>query len=245
MLDLGRLADAVACLAEAVAGAPNGLDYRRNLSPRAGKSRRSGRRPAGADRRHRAVPRPASPCAMPPSCCACAGGISFRRRGWPSRRGPLGIADACTFGLKGHALSSLGRHDEAAIAYQDALKLGPEDPYVRHLVVSSGAMPDAKRAPEGLYPHRLRWLRRSIRRSSDLAGLPHPGRHPADSPEPSKNRRRPSRGPVLDLGCGTGMVALAIGDLPLGRLPGWTCRRGCSPTPAPSGSMPNCGRATS
>ena len=52
----------------------------------------------------------------------------------------LGIADACTFGMSGHALSSLGRHDEAAVAYQDALKLGPADPYVRHLVASSGAM---------------------------------------------------------------------------------------------------------
>ena len=66
---------------------------------------------------------------------ACRGG-ACRRRG---RRLP--------FGLMGHALSSLGRHAEAAEAYAEALKLGPDDPYVRHLVAASGILPSAARAP--------------------------------------------------------------------------------------------------
>jgi cytochrome c-type biogenesis protein CcmH/NrfG len=52
--------------------------------------------------------------------------------------------------MKGHALSSLGDHDQAVSAYQEALKLAPEDPYVRHLVVAATAMPGSKRAPEEL-----------------------------------------------------------------------------------------------
>jgi Flp pilus assembly protein TadD len=56
------------------------------------------------------------------------------------------LADACLFGLQGHALSSLGRHEEAADAYAEALKLGPDDPSVRHLVAASGRVPPKKRA---------------------------------------------------------------------------------------------------
>ena len=58
-----------------------------------------------------------------------------------------GVVDACLFGLKGHAFSSLGRHEEAAEAYSEALKLGPDDPYVRHLVAASGIVPSAPFAP--------------------------------------------------------------------------------------------------
>ena len=58
-----------------------------------------------------------------------------------------GVADASVFGLRGHALSSLGRHEEANLAYAEALKLAPEDPYVRHLVVAAGLLPQASRAP--------------------------------------------------------------------------------------------------
>src|SRR4029077_16936096 len=58
-----------------------------------------------------------------------------------------GVADACSFGLMGHALSSLGRHADATEAYADALKLGPDDPYVRHLVAASGILPGERRAP--------------------------------------------------------------------------------------------------
>jgi len=131
-----------------------------------------------------------------------------------------GIADACTFGLKGHALSTLGRHQEAAIAYQDALKLGPEDPYVRHLVVSSGAMPDSKRAPEAYV--RTVFDGYADRFESHLISLGYriPGAMRTMLQAHPRVAAGLSIGPVLDLGCGTGMAALAIGDLPLGPFTG-------------------------
>jgi predicted TPR repeat methyltransferase len=121
-----------------------------------------------------------------------------------------GVIDACLFGLKGHALSSLGHHDEAADAYAEALKLGPEDPYVRHLVASAGAAPGAPRAPadylhavfngyaERFEPHllslgyRVPWLV-----------------HDALKPHTAGQA-------VLDLGCGTGLLAAVLADLKLG-----------------------------
>jgi predicted TPR repeat methyltransferase len=122
--------------------------------------------------------------------------------------------------LKGHALSTLGRHQEAAIAYQDALKLGPEDPYVRHLVVSSGAMPDSKRAPEAYV--RTVFDGYADRFESHLISLGYriPGAMRTMLQAHPRVAAGLSIGPVLDLGCGTGMAALAIGDLPLGPFTG-------------------------
>jgi Flp pilus assembly protein TadD len=73
-----------------------------------------------------------------------------------------GIADASTFGLRGHALSSLGRHDEAAVAYNEALKLAPGDAYVRHLAASAGTASTASRAPDEYVRTFVRRLRRSF-----------------------------------------------------------------------------------
>ena len=122
-----------------------------------------------------------------------------------------GVVDACLFGLKGHALSSLGRHEEAAGAYAEALKLGPEDPYVRHLVAASGALPGALRAPTDYLRavfngyadrfeahllslgYRVPWLLRDALQAQGVHG-----------------------GPVLDLGCGTGLLAVVLADLEFG-----------------------------
>jgi predicted TPR repeat methyltransferase len=131
-----------------------------------------------------------------------------------------GIADACSFGLMGHALSSLGRHAEAAGAYAEALKLGPEDQYVRHLVTAAGILPGAPRAP-------AEYLRAVFdgyaeRFESHLIALGYriPGliravlaRHPAIA-------AGACLGPALDLGCGTGFVAVALSDLPVAPLIG-------------------------
>lgn len=128
-----------------------------------------------------------------------------------------GLVDACIFGLKGHALSNLGRHDEAAEAYAEALKLGPEDPYVRHLVAASGALPGSDRAPlpyvravfnnyaEGFESHLISLSYRvpGLVRKALLEALPMP-----TSGKPL--------GPVLDLGCGTGLAAVVLADLPVG-----------------------------
>lgn len=131
-----------------------------------------------------------------------------------------GIVDACLFGLKGHALSSLGRHEDAAEAYQEALKLGPDDTYVRHLAASAGSVPGGTRAPsdyvrtlfdgyaDGFEEHLISLGYRvpALIRTALL-------RHP-------KLARGEHAGPVLDLGCGTGLIAVVLSDLRLGPFTG-------------------------
>jgi predicted TPR repeat methyltransferase len=131
-----------------------------------------------------------------------------------------GVADACSFGLMGHALSSLGRHTEAADAYTEALKLGPDDPYVRHLVASSGIVPGAVRAP-------VEYLRAVFngyaeRFEAHLISLGYriPGLMRAAVALHPDLVAGGQLGPALDLGCGTGLVAVALSGLQVGPLTG-------------------------
>jgi predicted TPR repeat methyltransferase/thioredoxin-like negative regulator of GroEL len=214
MRDLGRIADAVACLTNAVADAPNELNYREAL---ADALEQSGEPDAALRVLTDGIAR--CPANVPIRNAAIL--LCIRRRDFAQavrlseQARSLGIADACTFGMKGHALSSLGDHEQAAIAYQEALKLAPEDPYVRHLVASSTAMMDSKRAPDGYirtvfdgyadrFEAHLISLRYGIPGAIRTILLNHP-----------KMASGLSLGPVLDLGCGTGLVGLAISDLPI------------------------------
>jgi len=128
-----------------------------------------------------------------------------------------GVADAGTFGLKGHALSSLGRHDEAATAYNEALKLAPGDANVRHLAASSGILASAQSSSED-YVRTLfdsyadRFESHLIKLGYRIPGLIR--RYVIDFASVA------NIGPVLDLGCGTGLVALALSDLMLGPVTG-------------------------
>ncbi len=132
----------------------------------------------------------------------------------------VGVADACSFGLMGHSLSSLGRHTEAADAYTEALKLGPDDAYVRHLVASSGIVPGADRAP-------VEYLRAVFngyaeRFETHLISLGYriPGLMRAAVASHPDLVADGQLGPALDLGCGTGLVAVALSDLQVGPLTG-------------------------
>ncbi|MDE2198499.1 MAG: methyltransferase domain-containing protein [Rhodospirillales bacterium] len=122
-----------------------------------------------------------------------------------------GGADACVFGLHGHALSILGRHADAGRSYAEALKLAPEDRYVRHLVQAAGLLPATEAAPpeyvetvfdgiaEGFNAHlvELGYRIPGLLRTALLRHVPDDDR---------------SIGPTLDLGCGTGMAAVALSD---------------------------------
>jgi predicted TPR repeat methyltransferase len=125
-----------------------------------------------------------------------------------------GVADANTFGLKGHALASLGCHEAAALAYNEALKLAPGDAHLQHIAaaaqVRSNAPEDFVRAlfdggADRFEAHIIALgycIPALIRRHViEFAGLA-------------------NTGPVLDLGCGTGLIALALSDLPLGPFTG-------------------------
>jgi len=120
-----------------------------------------------------------------------------------------GCVNATVFVLLGHASASLGEHAAAADAYREALKLAPADPQIRRLA-SSGLPHDGDRTPpeqvRGMFDfyadhfdehiislgYRIPGLVRAAL-SDRLADLP---------PSPA----------LLDLGCGTGLLAVAVGD---------------------------------
>jgi predicted TPR repeat methyltransferase len=214
MLNLGRIADAIACLAEAMEGDPTDVETRNTLAVALEKS----------DDADAALQVLVQGIALSPDKLALRNAailLCIRRRDFVQAvrlaedARAKGVADACTLGMKGHSLSSLGEHDQAVIAYQDALKLAPEDPYVRHLVASATAIADPKRAPDDYirtvfdgYADRFESHLISLQYGIPAAIRNFLLNHP-------KIASGLSLGKVLDLGCGTGLVALAIGDLPI------------------------------
>jgi predicted TPR repeat methyltransferase len=219
LLETGRTADALACLSEAVTADAANPIFRQGL--------------AAAQESHGDAD--AALATLSAGIAATPGRVdlrnaaillSVRRRDFQTacRLGEeariAGVADACSFGLLGHALSSLGRHDEATDAYVEAHKLGPDDPYVRHLVAASGLLPGAARAP-------VEYLRAVFDGYADrfelhlislgyrVPGLMHAA--VAQHPTLAAGERL---GPALDLGCGTGLAALALSDLPIAPMVG-------------------------
>ena len=126
MLDLDRPDEAVACLAEAVRTAPRAVLFREALA--------NARIAAGdmdgalAALLEGIALTPGDTAARNAAILMCIRSRDFVQADALAEQSRVdGVADACTFGLKGHALSSLARHEEAALAYDAALKLGPED----------------------------------------------------------------------------------------------------------------------
>lgn len=210
LLQAGQVDDAIACLGEAVVDMPARPSFRRGLAAaleaaglvdEAAEALRAGiaAMPADLALRNEAVL------------------LAVRRQAFEQANALAeaaradGVVDACLFGLKGHALSSLGRHAEAAEAYQEALKLGPDDPYVRHLVAASGLLPGAARAPEEYV--RAVFDGYASRFEAHLLGLGYrvPGLLRA-----GLLRHLPGTGALprmLDLGCGTGLMGVVFSDL--------------------------------
>jgi predicted TPR repeat methyltransferase len=215
LIELGEYADAIACLTEAVSLQPQRSIFRQALAQA---QECAGDRDAATGTLRAAI-------ALAPSMAPLRTALMLllvRSRDFPAviEAGEAarhdGAADACGFGLLGHALSSLGRGSEAALSYREALKLAPEDPYVRHLVSASGALPAAERAPTDY----LRTVFDGYAERFELhlvsLGYRVPGlfraEYLAHPPVPP--------GPVLDLGCGTGLVGLVFADIAPGPITG-------------------------
>lgn len=215
MTELGRPADAVACLAEAVAAEPGNPSFVEALAAA---------QAAGGDTA-RAAATLAAGIARAPGRVELRNAavlLAIRRRDFDAARSlaedarRIGVTDASLFGLLGHALSCLGRHDDATEAYDAALKLGPHDPYVRHLVAASGALPGSDRAPSPYVRAVFEGYADRFEPHLVALGYRIPGLFRAVllrlAPWATAGG---SAGPALDLGCGTGLVGLAIHDLPV------------------------------
>lgn len=215
LIGLDRPDDALPCLREAVAAEPRNPSYYQGL---AAAQEATGDGAAAIGTLHEGI------AACPSSVALRTTGVLHHLRREEFERAVAlveqarqdGVADAVLYGLKGHALSSLERHEEAGEAYTDALKLGPEDPYVRHLVAASGALPEAVRAPADYLRAVFDGYANRFEAHLIALGYRVPGLIRA-----ALLRLMPglaegeAAGPVLDLGCGTGLAAVAVSDLPL------------------------------
>ncbi|HYZ21731.1 MAG TPA: methyltransferase domain-containing protein, partial [Rhodopila sp.] len=121
-----------------------------------------------------------------------------------------GSANAETFVLMGHALTRLDRHQDAALAWQEALKLAPEDPHIRHLARGTSPSGAMTRTPAAFvrqafdqYAAHYDRHARNVEYAVPTIIASAIARHPVLS---AGNHL----GPVLDLGCGTGLAANAL-----------------------------------
>jgi predicted TPR repeat methyltransferase len=219
MLRLDRAQDAAACLHEAVAASPADPAFREAL---ASAQSTLGDTDAALETLEAGIELAPASVALRNAAVL----LSIRRRDFAGAERlceaacRAGIADAGTFGLRGHALSSLGRHDDAAEAYSDALKLAPDDPYVRHLAAMSGHAHRGTRAPEDYLRAVFDGYADRFERHLISLGYRIPGAIRKVLLTHRSLRTGTPVGPVLDLGCGTGLVAVALSDLPVGPITG-------------------------
>jgi len=214
--ELGRFTDAAACLREAVGGAPDDVSYREALSH--SQTALGDLDGAMATLLEGIALTPHAIAMHNDAILLCLRRQDFRRAEELAEQGrTTGVADAVTFALKGHALSSLGRHVDAALSYEEALKLAPGDTYVRHLAVAARMAATAVGAPSDYILYLFNGY--AERFDSHLISLGYriPGLIRRQVIAFSRER---AIGPVLDLGCGTGLASLALSDLDVGPFTG-------------------------
>jgi predicted TPR repeat methyltransferase/thioredoxin-like negative regulator of GroEL len=216
LFELGRVADAIPCLIEAVHAKPDDPSYRETLAHAL----------IAAGDLDGAMATLLEGIAAAPGVIAIRNAailLCIRRRDFAqadrlaAQSRVDGVADASTFGLQGHALSSLSRHEDAALAYEEALKLAPGDPTVRQLAAAAGIAASAPRTPDDTVRTLFDGSADAFEAHLISLGYRIPGlirRHAVAFLEETEI------GPVLDLGCGTGLVVLALADLNLGPFTG-------------------------
>ena len=213
LLLIGRTADAIACLTEAVAAVPDNIVFRETLAQTLATFGDVDAALATLLEGIRIVP--GATALRNAAILHCIRHRDNARATELAEQARLdGVADANTFGMKGHALSGLGRHEAAASAYNEALKLAPGDAHIRHVAAAAQIRSSA---PEDFV--RTLFDGGADRFEAHIIGLGYriPGlirRHVVEFAALANT------GPVLDLGCGTGLMALALSDLPLGSFTG-------------------------
>lgn len=132
-----------------------------------------------------------------------------------------GMVDGAVHSVLAHALVSQNRLDEAGPHFAAAARLAPSSSYLAHLAAATGGTAQ-DRAPggyiaalfDGYAPHF----------EASLLGLGYrvPGliRRAVERLLPAVAAGEAPLGPVLDLGCGTGLVGVALSDLLHGPLTG-------------------------
>ncbi|MGH7067812.1 MAG: tetratricopeptide repeat protein [Acetobacteraceae bacterium] len=215
LMENGDSSAALTCLADAVAADPENVEFRlgsAEAAARSGDAARAAhlleegiaRAPGRADLREAAI-------------------RAALRRDDPAKAENLatealaaGLASASIFRFLGEAAVAQGRGGEAAKWLAEALKLDPADAALRHMAAATGALPPPERAPPEAVRARFESAAPGFARAMIAAGDRVPGLIRAavlaHVPLPQAGKL----GPVLDLGCGSGMAAIALSDLPLG-----------------------------
>ncbi len=219
LIEVGRYADAVACLSEAVRQQPTHAAFRSALSTAL---ERGGDSDAAAATLADGIRHVPADTALRTAAIM----VEMRRRNFPAAAAlgeaarNDGVVDACTFGLLGHALSSLGEHARATEMYCEALKLGPEDPYVRHLVTASGVLPEASRAPSEYLETVFDGYAARFEAHLISLGYRVPGLIRAALLRHLPELQTRGTQALLDLGCGTGLIGVVLSDITIGQLTG-------------------------
>lgn len=134
-----------------------------------------------------------------------------------ARTGP----DAGLYSALAHALEGAGRREEAAPVFRMASRLAPHDPYLAHLAATMAGETTAA-ATEGYIQSVFDGYAPRFETSLIALGYRVPGliRRAVERLLPEVAEGRARLGPVLDIGCGTGLVGVALHDLLGGALTG-------------------------
>jgi predicted TPR repeat methyltransferase len=149
-----------------------------------------------------------------------------RKKDWPGMETicraaeASGIRDPNVTIMLGNSLMKQGKRSEAMDAFEVVSKLMPNDTYVQHLLASEGRIPAAERAPDAYVSAIFDGYANDFDGHLLRLGYRVPGamRKILLDVAPFLFDAPDCDGFILDLGCGTGLMAVALGDL---KCDGW------------------------